>query len=743
MVTLTGAGGVGKTRLALRLGAEVLDGSGDGVWLVDLAPVLDSALVAATVAGVLGVPQRPGRAVLETLIEGLNDRELLVVLDNCEHVVEAAAALAGGLAARCAGVSILATSREPLRIAGEQVYRVPSLSTPAEGIEDPGLLAASEAVRLFVERAAQQRPGFALTGENASSVARVCRRLDGIPLAIELAAVRLRSMSVNDLDARLDQRFALLRGGSRTALPRQQTLLALIDWSYQLLSETERAVLARLSVFAANGFDLDAAEAVYCAEGVDSFDVLDHLDALVDKSLVQAEDSSGSTRYRLLETVREYAAVKLAERGEQQAIGALLAHRDHYLALAETAHPHLFGPDSLAWLERLATEHDNLRAALSACLRDPDPEPGLRLAIAIAEFWRVRGHETEGVQALKQQLDLPDARQPTLLRGYALAASSRLLANELGDYPTGLAHAEQALRIARAEHDDRLAAQALREVAWVRLRQGEHARALALSDEGVVLARSLGDPLLICVLTNTRRIALDNLGQNARPAFEEALDLARQSSNRSLTALILNNIGVLDLAAGDLRAARTRIEEALEIFRELRGLQVAALVSISLGLVCYLENDRGDCRAPVPRRALVRPPIRRPGDSRRGAAGAGPHQPRHRNGLHPARCRRQCSGTARIRPRTAWATTARNRPRAPAKSARRRSLPACLQDRTRAITHRGDRPRAPLCKLARADGAHAARSTRERHRHWRSLVHCGGEAGAVAIVADVCTRPRG
>lgn len=534
VVTLTGAGGVGKTRLALRLGAELLDGSGDGVWFVDLAPVVDSALVAATVAGVLGVPERPGRAVLEALVDELDVRELLVVLGNCEHVIRAAAALAEGLVARCADVSILATSREPLRIAGEQVYRVPSLSTPDEAIEDLGRLAASEAVRLFVERAAQQLPGFALTSTNARTVARVCRRLDGIPFAIELAAVRLRSLSIVDLDARLDQRFALLRGGSRTALPRQQTLLALIDWSYQLLSETERVVLARLSVFAANGFDLDAAESVCSAGVLGRFEVLDHVDGLVDKSLVQAEDTSGSVRYRLLETVHDYAAAKLSEHGEPQVREARLAHRDHYLALAETAAPRLFGPDSLAWLERLNTEHDNLRAALSAGLQDPDPEPGLRLATALAEFWRARDHETEGVQALTRQLERPDAREPTLLHGYALAAASAMLANAPADYPTALAQGEEALGIARAGHENRLAAQALRTLAWVRLRTGEHTQSLALSDEGIALARPLGDP--ICSPSSTPRAALHWAASAKTPdrrLRRRSLYLARAATGRA------------------------------------------------------------------------------------------------------------------------------------------------------------------------------------------------------------------
>lgn len=254
LVTLTGAGGVGKTRLALQVGAELLDGTGDGVWFVNLAPLADPALVATTLAKALGVSVQPGRDVLDALGDALSGREVLIVLDNCEHVVDAAATVVAGLLGRCPGVSVLATSREPLRIAGEHVYRVPSLSTPPEDVEDLSRVEDSEAVQLFTARAAQQRPGFAVSSENAAAVARVCRRLDGIPLAIELAAVRLRSMSIADLDARLDHRFSLLKAATRTAVPRQQTLLSLIDWSYDLLSEPERAVLMRLAVFASSGF---------------------------------------------------------------------------------------------------------------------------------------------------------------------------------------------------------------------------------------------------------------------------------------------------------------------------------------------------------------------------------------------------------------------------------------------------------------------------------------------------------
>ncbi|MGH2882560.1 MAG: ATP-binding protein, partial [Solirubrobacteraceae bacterium] len=517
MVTLTGAGGVGKTRLAQRLASEAVGGPADGVWFVDLAPVADPAHVAATVAGVLDVAERPDRAMAATLVDALVDRELLIVLDNCEHVLETAVPVTSRLLAGCPGLSVVATSRQALAIPGERVYRVPSLSTPDANIEDPERHVQTEAVRLFVDRAEQQGPGLVLNREDARLVGGICRRLDGIPLAIELAAVRLRSMSIRDLDARLDQRFTLLTAGSpRTALPRQQTLAALLDWSYQLLSEAECDVLERLSVFAPNGFDLDAAEGV-CSEGrIDRCGVLNHLDALVDKSLVQAEGSWHAIRYRLLETVREYAADKLRDRGSQATRAARRAHRDHYLRLATAAQARLLGPDARDWLDRLGPEHANLRAALDECLCDPDPAPGLRLAAILGEFWRARDHAVEGTQTLTRQLDRPEAGMPTLSRGYALAARGRLLTLAQSEYRAGIADAEEALEIAKAEHDDRLAALGLEILAWARMRQGEFTRSLELNRAGRALAQSLGDPFIETRFAIARGVALASLGQDAR-----------------------------------------------------------------------------------------------------------------------------------------------------------------------------------------------------------------------------------
>jgi predicted ATPase/DNA-binding SARP family transcriptional activator len=337
-LTLVGAGGVGKTRLALELAELVLEGWGDGVWFVDLAPLVDPALVAATAASVFAVPEAPGRSASESLVDALRSRELVVILDNCEHVIESAAILAGQLVTGCPRVAVVSTSREPLRIAGEQIYRVPSLSLPGGEGRDIARAADSEAVRLFVDRARQQRPDFALDSNNCDAVARLCRRLDGIPLAIELAAARLRAMSVHEIEKRLDQRFAFLTGGNRAALPRQQTLEALIDWSYDLLDPTEQELLERLSVFA-GGFDLDSADLVTVPWQHGS--VFDEVLALVDKSLVQWNDSNN--RYRLLESVRDYAAGKLLARGNVVAEAVRTAHRDYYLGLAEAAAPHLRG----------------------------------------------------------------------------------------------------------------------------------------------------------------------------------------------------------------------------------------------------------------------------------------------------------------------------------------------------------------------------------------------------------------
>jgi len=379
LVSLTGAGGSGKTRLSLEVAADLLHRSGGGVWFIELAALSDPDLVTASVASALQVREQPGRPLSETLLDSIGDRSLLVVLDNCEHLVDSCAKLADAVLHACPGVHILATSRQPLGIAGEQVYRVPPLSLPTDEAD----ASSSEAVALFVDRAREHRREFALDDANARSVVSICRRLDGIPLAIELATARLRSMDVQEIEVRLDRRFRLLTRGSRTAVARHQTLSSLISWSYELLDEKESAVFCRLSVFA-GGWDLGAAESVCAANHTETWEVDDVLASLIDKSLVQTETTSLGLRYRLLESIRQYAAEQLGSRGEPELVSARTCHAEFYVALAEEAAPHLRGAKQAEWLARLETEHDNLRVTMSHLLESPGTrQESLRLGVAL------------------------------------------------------------------------------------------------------------------------------------------------------------------------------------------------------------------------------------------------------------------------------------------------------------------------------------------------------------------------
>ncbi len=596
MVTLTGAGGVGKTRLALQLAAELLDGTGDGVWLVDLAPLPREALVGPAVASVLDIREEPGRPVENVLVQAIRDRELLLVLDNCEHVITEAASLVDRLLQRCPRVVILATSREPLGIAGEYLYRVPSLSVPPTEDAEPEELVGYEGVRLFLDRAAQQRPGFSLDGRNGPTIARLCRRLDGIPLAIELAAARLGSLSAADIVAHLDQRFRLLTGGARTALPRQQTLQALIDWSYDLLDRNEQKLLASLSVFAGS-FDLHSAEAVASGPEDSSFGILDELAALVYKSLVQADDT-GTVRYRLLESVRDYAAAKLALRGEIEANAVRSAHRDHFLALAEAAAPHLTGEDQVEWLDRLELELDNLRAAISTCLLDPDPEPGLRVAAALRYLWLYRRPSREGIIAVCAALDRPDARAPTLARSRALVAAALLLWRIGRVYDEALAHAEEARAIAEGLGDERLAAEALYALALVTnsASRDHDGKAREVLSEAMRAAHALRDPMLTGLLLVVAASSDDPTKAEGVAMLEECLVIFRESGNRVLRVEILGNLGYRHMELGQFDAARVQLDEAVRLAREIGFPRGICFVVCNLGFASYLGGDDDTAR---------------------------------------------------------------------------------------------------------------------------------------------------
>ena len=613
LLTLTGAGGGGKTRLSLQVAADLLDGEGDGVWLVELASLSDPALVPQAVATVLGVKEAAGKTVQQTLVEWLRPKCLLLILDNCEHLVVACASLAADILRHCPDVRLMASSREPLNVAGEQTYRVPSLSLPdpkraqtAEG------LSQYESVRLFIERAQAVQPSFSVTDQNAPAVAQVCFHLDGIPLAIELAAARVRSLSAEEINRRLDQRFRLLTGGSRDTLPRQQTLRALIDWSYDLLTEAEKALLRRLAVFA-GGWILSAAEAVCAGEPVEDWEVLDLLTALVDKSLVVAEPLGDGTRYRLLETVHQYAGERLGQSGE----AVVARHAAWTLALAEEAEPGLTGPEQGAWLSRLEAEHDNLRASLSwnlsLNLSSDEPrqgersnkdglrfanEDGLRLAGALWPFWSARGHLSEGRRWLDQALARAGAsgKEASAARAKALQGAVTL-ARRQGDYAGSRALCYESLALSRQLGDQHGIANALYDLGQVASIQDEFAGAQALYEESLTIWRELRNQKGIANALRGLGLLFHSQGDfaGARALCEESLTLSRQSGDPRAISNALLNLGMVVQSQGDFAGARALYEESLILTRQLGGNTAYPLGS--LGQVAQSQGDFVGARA--------------------------------------------------------------------------------------------------------------------------------------------------
>jgi non-specific serine/threonine protein kinase len=615
LLTLTGAGGVGKTRLGHQVATGLVDAFQSGVWLVELAGLADPTLVPQAIATVLGVDEEPGRPLTETLAGALSDEQLLLVPDNCEHLIEACAELADALLRACPGLRILATSRQPLGIAGETTFRVPSLALSAppwtptasapgeaelgepiagpppspEWIEAPP---EPEAVHLFVERARAAVPDFTLTDRNASAVEQICRRLDGIPLAIELAAARIAVLSPEQIAARLGDRFHLLTGGSRTALPRYRTLRALIDWSHDLLDEPEKVLLRRLGVFA-GGWTLEAAEAVCAGADLASKDVLDLLSGLVAKSVVLVGEAGDEARYGFLESLREYAAETLRDAGEETTL-----HERHcawLLELAERAEPDLSGRDAVRWLDRLEQERENVRAALTRSIEREMAEVGLRLAGALTQFWLVRGPYREIRGTLAELLKLPAARErsgPILAaRAKALLAAGRLAMRQ-GDRTEAEVHFHEALEISRQLGDRRSLAIAQFSIGHVARVRGEYAAARSHHAEALQAFEALGDAHWLANTHHDLGLAAYFEGdlETARQQYEATLALSQRLGDEAGIASALNDLGEVACLRGEREEARALQGASLTMARKIDDKKLIAMTLAALAGIAVAQG---------------------------------------------------------------------------------------------------------------------------------------------------------
>ena len=591
LVTLFGMGGLGKTRLSLQVAADVLDDFPDGVWLVELAAVADARRVPEAVASVLGVMEVAGRPVVEALVRYVKDRKLLLILDNCEHVIGACAELAKTLLQASTRVRILASSREHLRVTGETTYAVQALTLPGpDDAVDLATLQRCDAVRLFVERAAAVQPAFAINAQNTAAIVDICRRLDGIPLAIELAAARVNALSVDRIAERLGDRLGLLTRGSRTALPRQRTLRALIDWSFDLLGDAEKTLFARLAVFA-GGMTIEAAEAVAADATIAVADVFDLLVALVEKSLVEC-DASGE-RYRLLETVREYAQQKLD--AADSAAAARTRHLEFFVSLAERARTELWGPAQGEWLQRLDPDRDNFLAALAWCDQvEQGGDRGLRLVYALQLYWLPRGLIELGYRLTVEALARPGAQPRDLNRSGAQYAACQL-AYFMGSYENAREHAQECLAIARQFGIRERAASALLLLGYAADALGQRAVAQQHFEESAALARELGDKSRLSFALNALagHHQESNDLETAEPLFEEALALAREIGDQDTIAIGLPNLARLLVEKGAGERVQGLLREGLAIAHAIgsaRGVQNVLEVAAGLAVL------RGDWR---------------------------------------------------------------------------------------------------------------------------------------------------
>jgi predicted ATPase/DNA-binding CsgD family transcriptional regulator len=581
LITLTGPGGVGKTRLALEAAGHLVTHFADGVSTVELASLADARLVVQAVARALGVREQPGRALMDVLVESLYARELLLVLDNCEHLLDACAHLAQSLLQTCPRLRMLGTSREPLNVPGETIWLVPPLGVPERGDHALARQEASEAVQLFVDRARSANHHFTVDDHNILAVVQVCQRLEGIPLGLELAAARVRMLSVEEIASRLDNHFELLTTGGRTSPTRHRTLGATVDWSYALLTDPERDMFEHLSVFA-GGWTLEAAEAV-CRPAVSSDpknNVLEVLGRLVDKSLVVADQSATPTRYRMLEMLRQYGAERLRTRGSENEVRR--RHARYYLGLLERAEEAITGARQAAWLDILELEHANLRASLRWAMESGEIQQGLALVWVMWRFWWVRGYLSEGRQQVADLLRLARPVGPGALLSRGLV-SAGLLATWQADYAAAAVYLEDALTMARQFADKRTEAYAHAFLTRVRRDQGDEASAQSAGEHAVTIFRGLDDAWGLAVALHFLGLAVEAKDmQVAGTLFEESASIFKRLGNEWDLAMPLRGLGDVACLAGNPDQAARHYAESISLFRERGDDWSVAMLSTQL-----------------------------------------------------------------------------------------------------------------------------------------------------------------
>ena len=589
LLTFIGPGGTGKTRLSLQLAAEHLSDFKDGVWLVELAPLADPAFILSAIASVFNVREVQGVPLVTLMLDYLRAKQILLILDNCEHLVEASAQLADQLLHSCPQLKVIASSREALGIPGEAIFRVPSLSLPDQSPSAESLIAC-EATRLFIERAAKTEPRFQLTDHNAVSIAQICRCLDGIPLAIELAAARVKLFSPEQIAERLDDRFKLLTGGSRTAMPRQQTLRALIDWSYQSLNETEQRALRRLAVFS-GGWTFEAAEAV-----VGESDALDGLLGLVNKSLVNVEEQDDQSRYGFLETIRQYAMEKLLESGE--AVETRDRHFDYVLHIAEVSEEKMFGAESTEWLDQMEVEHDNLRAAFEWSIANY-PEKGLKLALALSAFWTSRDYNSEA-RVLCRVLLARTETLPNLDReragAYALLGWNSITT---GDHKTGRVAAEASVALAKKANDLKTLVRAYSVLALSSIFLGDFTAAQEAVLEGETIARQngfTGELGLIISIHAQIMYFVERDVIRIKAYLEESDSIGKGAGYRWTTSMSAYGLARVAGAIGDLETARAKFLESANI---ANGFGNKRIVYSSHSELAHVLREHGEIDEPL------------------------------------------------------------------------------------------------------------------------------------------------